>query len=139
MTLSAIYFLDMKGKVLISRNYRGDIDNTIIDKVNNIVCFLTKRVKSTWWDFLNSIVQLQFINYVSEREEDGSLTPLICTQVRWNFRNICNKKRKSTDIFNPDRNVPMLSSSTTICMWLQQQRKIPTSPWFLFCSIKFAR
>ena len=32
MACSAIYFLDMKGKVLISRNYRGDIDNSVIDK-----------------------------------------------------------------------------------------------------------
>ena len=32
MACSAIYFLDMKGKVLMSRNYRGDIENTVIDK-----------------------------------------------------------------------------------------------------------
>ena len=32
MACSAIYFLDNKGKVLISRNYRGDIENTAIDK-----------------------------------------------------------------------------------------------------------
>jgi len=50
MTLSAIYFLDIKGKVLISRNYRGDVDNSVIDK---------------------------FIGLVNEREEEGSLTPLI--------------------------------------------------------------
>lgn len=50
MTLSAIYFLDIKGKVLISRNYRGDVDNSVIDK---------------------------FIVLVNEREEEGSLTPLI--------------------------------------------------------------
>lgn len=53
MALSAIYFLDMKGKVLISRNYRGDIDNNVIDK---------------------------FIGLVMDREEDGTLTPLIWTQ-----------------------------------------------------------
>jgi hypothetical protein len=53
MTLSAIYFLDMKGKVLISRNYRGDIESNLIDK---------------------------FIGLVTDKEEDGSLTPLICTQ-----------------------------------------------------------
>jgi len=50
--LSAIYFLDIKGKVLISRNYRGDVDNNVIEK---------------------------FIGLVSEKEEDGSLTPLIST------------------------------------------------------------
>ena len=32
MACSAIYFLDMKGKVLMYRNYRGDIENTVIDK-----------------------------------------------------------------------------------------------------------
>ena len=32
MACSAIYFLDNKGKVLISRNYRGDIENSVIDK-----------------------------------------------------------------------------------------------------------
>lgn len=53
MVLSAIYILDMKGKVLISRNYRGDVENSVIDK---------------------------FIGLVSEGDEDGSLTPLICTQ-----------------------------------------------------------
>ena len=42
----------MKGKVLISRNYRGDIENSAIDK---------------------------FIGLVSEKDEDGSLTPLLCT------------------------------------------------------------
>lgn len=42
----------MKGKVLINRNYRGDVDNSMIDK---------------------------FIGLVSEKDEDGSLTPLIST------------------------------------------------------------
>ena len=53
MTLSAIYFLDMKGKVLISRNYRGDIESNLIDK---------------------------FIGLITDKEEDGTLTPLIMTQ-----------------------------------------------------------
>ena len=53
MVLSAIYILDMKGKVLINRNYRGDIENTVIDK---------------------------FIGLVMDREEDGTLTPLLQTE-----------------------------------------------------------
>ncbi len=53
MVLSAIYILDAKGKVLINRNYRGDIENTVIDK---------------------------FIGLVMEKEEDGSLTPLLTIQ-----------------------------------------------------------
>lgn len=32
MVISAVYILDLKGKVLISRNYRGDIDLNIIEK-----------------------------------------------------------------------------------------------------------
>ena len=31
MACSAIYFLDNKGKVLLCRNYRGDIDNNVIE------------------------------------------------------------------------------------------------------------
>ena len=41
MTLSAIYLLDMKGKVLVSRNYRGDIENNLIDK---FIGLLTDKV-----------------------------------------------------------------------------------------------
>ena len=33
MACSAICFLDMKGKVLMCRNYRGDIENTVIEKL----------------------------------------------------------------------------------------------------------
>ncbi|CAG2167010.1 unnamed protein product [Oppiella nova] len=50
MSSSAIYFLDLKGKVLISRNYRGDIDMNSIDK---------------------------FIPILMDREEDGSLNPIL--------------------------------------------------------------
>ena len=32
MVASAVYILDLKGKVLISRNYRGDISPTAVDK-----------------------------------------------------------------------------------------------------------
>ena len=39
MACSAIYFLDMKGKVLLHRNYRGDIENTVIDKFIGKNCF----------------------------------------------------------------------------------------------------
>ena len=53
MVLSGIYILDMKGKVLISRNYRGDIETNVIDK---------------------------FIGLVMDREEDGTLTPLLQTE-----------------------------------------------------------
>lgn len=32
MSCSAVFILDLKGKVIISRNYRGDIDMNVIDK-----------------------------------------------------------------------------------------------------------
>ena len=32
MSASAIYILDTKGKVLISRNYRGDIEMNVIER-----------------------------------------------------------------------------------------------------------
>jgi len=53
MACSAIYFLDMKGKVLMYRNYRGDIENTVIDK---------------------------FIGLVADLEDDNNASPLIKTE-----------------------------------------------------------
>ncbi|PAA94115.1 hypothetical protein BOX15_Mlig016433g1, partial [Macrostomum lignano] len=55
MSASAIYFLDIKGKVLISRNYRGDVPMSIIEK---------------------------FMPLLMEREEDGTLQPILpCEEV----------------------------------------------------------
>lgn len=34
---SAVYILDLKGKVLISRNYRGDIPTTAVEKFMPLV------------------------------------------------------------------------------------------------------
>lgn len=50
MSSSAIFFLDLKGKVLISRNYRGDVDMNAIDK---------------------------FMPILMDREEEGSLNPIL--------------------------------------------------------------
>jgi len=50
MSSSVVYILDLKGKVLISRNYRGDVDMGIIDK---------------------------FMPLVMDREEEGNITPII--------------------------------------------------------------
>lgn len=53
MSSSAIYVLDVKGKVLISRNYRGDLmDMAIIDK---------------------------FMPLLMEKEEEGLITPILQT------------------------------------------------------------
>jgi len=50
MSSSAVYVLDVKGKVLISRNYRGDIDMAVIDK---------------------------FMPLLMEKEEEGCVTPIL--------------------------------------------------------------
>lgn len=50
MATSAIYILDLKGKSLICRNYRGDIENNAIEK---------------------------FLPLLLDREEEGCSTPII--------------------------------------------------------------
>uniref|UniRef100_A0A0N5A8T1 MHD domain-containing protein n=1 Tax=Syphacia muris TaxID=451379 RepID=A0A0N5A8T1_9BILA len=50
MSSSAVYILDLKGKVIIARNYRGDIDMGVIDK---------------------------FLPLLMEREEEGRQSPVI--------------------------------------------------------------
>lgn len=50
MAASALYILDMKGKALISRNYRGDTDTSVIDK---------------------------FLPLVLEMEEEGQVAPIL--------------------------------------------------------------
>ncbi|XP_071511994.1 AP-1 complex subunit mu-1 isoform X2 [Diadema antillarum] len=50
MSVSALFILDIKGKVLISRNYRGDVDMSAIDK---------------------------FMTLMMDREEEEALSPII--------------------------------------------------------------
>ncbi|VDP11088.1 unnamed protein product [Soboliphyme baturini] len=50
MSCSAIFFLDLKGKVIISRNYRGDVDMGVIEK---------------------------FMPLLMEKEEEGCVTPIV--------------------------------------------------------------
>ncbi|XP_022087892.1 AP-1 complex subunit mu-1-like [Acanthaster planci] len=50
MSLSAVFFLDLKGKVLISRNYRGDVDMSSVDK---------------------------FMTLILDTEEEGQVSPII--------------------------------------------------------------
>ncbi|XP_069794817.1 AP-1 complex subunit mu-1-like isoform X2 [Narcine bancroftii] len=50
MAFSAIYFLDNKGQVLISRNYRGDVEMSMIEK---------------------------FMQLLLNKEEDGTLYPIL--------------------------------------------------------------
>ncbi|KAK2569783.1 AP-1 complex subunit mu-1 [Acropora cervicornis] len=53
MSMSAVFVLDVKGKVIISRNYRGDIEMSLIEK---------------------------FMPLVLEKEEEGSQTPICVHQ-----------------------------------------------------------
>lgn len=77
MSLSAIYILDVKGKVLISRNYRGDFDLGIIEK---------------------------FMPLLMEKEEEGLLTPLIytpeCTYsfIKYNNLIIVSTTKKNSNV-----------------------------------------
>ena len=50
MSLSAIFILDSKGKVLISRNYRGDVEMNVIER---------------------------FMQLLLEQEDESNLTPII--------------------------------------------------------------
>ena len=50
MAASAVYILDLKGKVLISRNYRGDLPLSTIDR---------------------------FPKLIMEAEEEGTMTPVM--------------------------------------------------------------
>ncbi|VDK46543.1 unnamed protein product, partial [Cylicostephanus goldi] len=53
MSSSAIFILDLKGKTIISRNYRGDVDMGVIDR---------------------------FLPLLMDREEDGLACPVISSQ-----------------------------------------------------------
>ncbi|XP_064105415.1 AP-1 complex subunit mu-1-like isoform X3 [Macrobrachium nipponense] len=74
MSISAIYILDVKGKVLISRNYRGDIDMGVIEK---------------------------FMPLVMEREDDGNMAPIIQTEeATFCFVKVSNLYVVSTTMIN---------------------------------------
>ncbi|CDW55306.1 clathrin coat assembly protein ap 1 [Trichuris trichiura] len=53
MSCSAVFFLDLKGKVIINRNYRGDVDMNLIEK---------------------------FLPLVMEKEEEGCIAPILYHQ-----------------------------------------------------------
>ncbi|QQP42356.1 AP-1 complex subunit mu-1 [Caligus rogercresseyi] len=78
MVLSAIYILDMKGKVLINRNYRGDIENNVIEK---------------------------FIGQTTIAEEEGSTAPLLSTSDGVTFAYI---KRNTSTSWPPPRKTQTL-------------------------------
>ncbi|VDN85102.1 unnamed protein product [Brugia pahangi] len=74
MSSSAIYILDLKGKAIISRNYRGDIDMAVIDK---------------------------FMPLLLEREEEGRQSPALeHPEATFIYFRHSNLYCKSSDSFN---------------------------------------
>ena len=55
MAASAVYILDLKGKVLISRNYRGDMPLNIIEKFPKMLMEAEEEGTVSW----SEIVQVQ--------------------------------------------------------------------------------
>ena len=55
MAASAVYILDLKGKVLISRNYRGDMPLNIIEKFPKMLMEAEEEGTVSW----SEIVELQ--------------------------------------------------------------------------------
>ena len=47
MPASAIYLMDLKGKILLSRNYRGDIPMSTSDKFTKHMSAATATLQST--------------------------------------------------------------------------------------------
>ncbi|XP_068732358.1 AP-1 complex subunit mu-1-I-like isoform X2 [Montipora capricornis] len=58
MSMSAVFVLDIKGKVIISRNYRRDIEMSLIEM---------------------SLIE-KFMPLVLEKEEEGTQTPICVHQ-----------------------------------------------------------
>ncbi|VDP30267.1 unnamed protein product [Schistosoma mattheei] len=77
MVVSALYILDNKGKVLIHRNYRGDVETSAIEK---------------------------FMPVAMEREEEGSLIPVLqlgeitFTYVKYNYLYLVCLTRKNANV-----------------------------------------
>lgn len=62
MVLSAIYFLDLKGKVLLSRDYRGDIATDAADKFIDILADMDNQKQAA-----SPIITSHGITYVHVR------------------------------------------------------------------------
>lgn len=57
MVLSCLFFLDLKGKVLISRDYRGDISASHADKFMDLL--LERELSATAEDYDVSVERVQ--------------------------------------------------------------------------------
>ncbi|CAL8092585.1 unnamed protein product [Calicophoron daubneyi] len=77
MVLSGLYILDNRGKVLIYRNYRGDIENSAIEK---------------------------FLPFAMEREDEGNLIPVLqlgdltFTYVKYNYLYLVCLMRRNANV-----------------------------------------
>jgi hypothetical protein len=86
-----IFLLDVKGKVLIARNYRGEIDSNVIDKFMPLLMEKgelqidinrKKNVQLNDKLFINSCSTffLLFYRTCNKIEEEGLVTPILQTQ-----------------------------------------------------------
>jgi len=62
MTISAIFILDRKGKIIISRDYRGDVKSTCVDRFVTHICDDELNVKPIFED--------DGINYIYIKHQD---------------------------------------------------------------------
>ena len=82
MACSAIYFLDMKGKVLLHRNYRGDIDGTVIDKFIGKIDNITETAQSVFlqvWSLTWKTTSVLTKDHLSRRRSAPSPTSSTAT------------------------------------------------------------
>lgn len=88
MSLSAIFITDLQGKILISRNYRGDVDVSIIEsfankisethlKNSNSVAFLPPIFQESSTTFLNIKRSDLYIVSVAKSEYNVNVTSII--------------------------------------------------------------
>ena len=98
MVASAIFILDLKGKVLISRNYRGDIPTNVIERFPKLLAEQEENntVTAIIQDDNHTLVFIKHGNIyvVSLTNNNANATMLI------SFMN----KNKNKNILGPSRN-----------------------------------
>lgn len=92
MVASAIFILDLKGKVLISRNYRGDIPSTAVEKFMTLVLEREEDESSN-----TPIISDNGINYVYMKY--NNLYLLALTRRNSNVMTILHFLHKVTQVF----------------------------------------
>jgi len=72
MVASAVFIMDLKGKIIISRNYRGDIPMSVADK-------FAKHLYVVFWFVMIAISRLltAVCTACSNEDDENALTPII--------------------------------------------------------------